>query len=340
MKKFKFVLSAAVFFLCGNFFVFSDTLSAARVCMLENQANSVGIANIDTYKRVFALHNEIYRAVLERTGICPDYFGLSFEAKKSNNYVISKTEPFRIVDYNPEGDFLFTVPVIYDYVVMVSRKSDSLEVTQNIEEKVCATFSSDIVTGDWVRDYGVRKFNRNAFIASSACQEIIEGRADIMFLPKKLAEVVFDMMMFKDELYMSRPIFEISYRFVFDSDRTEECEATNIKVVEMIENGTLQAICQNVGLLQSLRPPKNIQRRLLFCVIIFLVVALIANVVILAGLFEKRAFPHLSLFEHSEYTDLQSHTDSLDYADLPDLESVEDSDVNAAAHTDGGPEKI
>lgn len=281
MKKIKSFLFLFIFVFGSILNVCADELTPVRVKMYEEHANEVGISNIDTYKRVFAVNSEIEHSVAEKTGFPPDYFGLIFETHRINQYVINKGEPFKVVDYQPEEKYFFSIPVIYDYIVMISRKEERLDLSNNITDKICATFPSDIVTGDWVKELGITKFDRNNAIASSACQKIIDKEADIMFLPERLAKVVFDIMDFSDKLYMTRPLLEISYRFVFDKDKQLECEITNSEIIEMIENGEFQEVCKKYGLSQSLNDPKRVQQKLLRYVIMFLVIALFINLCVL-----------------------------------------------------------
>ena len=262
---------------------FGDELSAKRSKMLEEQAERIGIANIDTYKKVFAANMELYRVIATRTSTISDYYGLSFKTgNKEYHHLLKRKDTFSVIDYHPEDEYLFTVPVIYDYCVMISRKSEQLEITKEIEDKVCATFVSDLITGDWCRDLGIKKYDRDNVLASSACQKIINGEADFMFMPERLAEIVFDIMNYRDELYMSRPFFEFSYSFVFEKDKISQWENVNNVIIDMIESGELDSICKKYGLTQSYSVSKNIQRSLLLYVIIFLLIALCINVLILA----------------------------------------------------------
>ena len=104
-----------------------------------------------------------------------------------------------------------------------------------------------------------------------------------MFMPKRLAEIVFDIMNYYDELYMSRPFFEFSYCFAFEKEKYEQWENVNKVIIDMIQSGELEKICKKYGLSQSFKVSKNIQRTLLFYVIIFLLIALLVNAFILVS---------------------------------------------------------
>ena len=278
----KFLIVSVLFF---GFVVspsFSDELSAKRSKMLEDQAEAIGITNIDTYKRVFAANMELYRVIASKTGTVSDFYGLSFHNQnKDYHHLVKRNDNFSVTDYHPENDYLFTVPVIYDYCVMISRISEQLEVTNDIEDKICATFSSDIITGEWCKDMGITKYDRDNVLASSACQKILTGEADFMFMPQRLAEIVFDIMNYGDDLYMSRPFFEFSYCFVFEKNQIEQWEIVNNVIIDMIQSGELETICNKYGLTQSFTTSENIQYSLLFYVIIFLLIALGINILIL-----------------------------------------------------------
>lgn len=270
---------------------YADGLSRERVRMLERQSIAAGITSLDTYKRVFGAFEYLNRDISIKARVYPDYFGLSFETEKQNAFVISRSSPFKVLDYSADKKYLFTIPLVYDYAVIVSRKSEQIEVSDNIENaienKICATYPSDILIGDWVSEFGITEFNREGILASSACQKIIDNEADIVFLPQRLAELIFDMMGFHDELYISRPLFEISYRLVFSEEREAEYETMNLKILEMIENGELQKLCKRYGANQSLKSPAGVQKRLLFYVIVFLFAFLVFNFIIFVKVIRK-----------------------------------------------------
>ncbi len=274
-----------------SFYVSADELSRERVRMLERQSIAAGISSLDTYKRVFGAFEYLNRDISIKARVYPDYFGLSFETEKQNAYVFSRRSPFKVLDYSAAENYLFTIPVIYDYAVIVSRKSEQIEISDNIENaienKICATYPSDILTGDWVSEFGITEFNSEGLLASSACQKIIDREADIVFLPQRLAELIFDMMGFHDELYISRPLFEISYRLAFSEERASEYEIMNSKILEMIEKGELQKLCKKYGLHQSLKSPAGVQKRLLFYVIVFLFAFLVFNFIIFVKVIKK-----------------------------------------------------
>lgn len=270
---------------------YADELSRERVRMLERQSIAAGITSLDTYKRVFGAFEYLNRDISIKARVYPDYFGLSFETEKQNAFVISRSSPFKVLDCSADEKYLFTIPLVYDYAVIVSRKSEQIEVSDNIENaienKICATYPSDILAGDWVSEFGITEFNREGILASSACQKIIDNEADIVFLPQRLAELIFDMMGFHDDLYISRPLFEISYRLVFSEEREAEYETMNLKILEMIENGELQKLCKRYGANQSLKSPAGVQKRLLFYVIVFLFAFLVFNFIIFVKVIRK-----------------------------------------------------
>lgn len=274
-----------------SFYVSADELSRERVRMLERQSIAAGISSLDTYKRVFGAFEYLNRDISIKARVYPDYFGLSFETEKQNAYVFSRRSPFKVLDYSAAENYLFTIPIIYDYAVIVSRKSEQIEISDDIENaienKICATYPSDILTGDWVSEFGITEFNSEGLLASSACQKIIDKEADIVFLPQRLAELIFDMMGFHDELYISRPLFEISYRLAFSEERASEYEIMNSKIFEMIEKGELQKLCKKYGLHQSLKSPAGVQKRLLFYVIVFLFAFLVFNFIIFVKVIRK-----------------------------------------------------
>ena len=94
MNKIKSFVVVLVFVLSKSALFFAACVSgdcvAARVKMLEEQAKIVGILNIDTYKRAFGVHHELAQIISERAGVSPEYYGISFETKKMNQYVIGK----------------------------------------------------------------------------------------------------------------------------------------------------------------------------------------------------------------------------------------------------------
>lgn len=94
MNKIKSFVVVLVFVLSKSALFFAACVSgdcvAARVKMLEEQAKIIGILNIDTYKRAFGVHHELAQIISERAGVSPEYYGISFETKKMNQYVIGK----------------------------------------------------------------------------------------------------------------------------------------------------------------------------------------------------------------------------------------------------------
>lgn len=259
---------------------FSDDLTRERVLLLENQALNVGVGKIDTYQKVFACHDDMYYAVVDRTGIYPDYYALSFKTSQDNKFVLSKSDPYRIVEEFPGDKYLFTVPVIYDYCVMISRIEDKLEVQNDIQNKTYVTFKSDILSGSWCKEFGLTRFDQDNLLGASAFQKIVDGEADLIFMPERLARVIIDFMDFRDQLYVSRPFFEISYRFAFTSDHQDSWVKLNAALVDMINSGELEEICHQNGVSQSLVPKKNIQRELMSYVILFLIATMIVNIAI------------------------------------------------------------
>ncbi len=284
--KVRFIFFTLLFFSLSPFF--SDDLTRERVRLIESQAEEVGVQKIDTFKRVFAYHDEVNNAIIERTGIEPDYYALSFQTNKLNSFVLNNRDPYMIIEEHPGDDYLFTIPVIYDYCVMISRIDDRLELLNDIQNKTYATFKSDIISGEWCRELGLSRFDDDNLLGSSAFQKIVDGKADLIFMPQKLATVIIDLMDFRDELYVSRPIFEISYRFAFKAEHKKEWEELNSILVEMIHNGELSKLCKKYNLQLSLSAPKNIQRELMFYVIIFLIIVLLLETFILMASLKKK----------------------------------------------------
>ena len=288
MSKKSLFLTLFIFSILSHFSLFSDDLTRERVRLIESQAEEVGVHKIDTFKRVFAYHDEVNDALIERTGIAPDFYALSFQTKKINTFVLNNKEPYMILEENPGNDYLFTIPVIYDYCVMISRIDDRLELQNDIQNKTYATFKSDIISGEWCRELGLSRFDDDNLLGSSAFQKIVDGKADLIFMPQKLAQVIIDLMDFRDELYVSRPLFEISYRFAFKTEHKKEWEELNNALVDMINNGELSKICKKYNLPLSVAAPKNIQRELMLYVIVFLIVVLVIESFLLHASLKKK----------------------------------------------------
>ena len=195
-------------------------------------------------------HEEIKNRIEAELKVPVEYLAISLDEYRSNPvflYDVYKDTSMNPISESEKDEFLISLPYIWDYAVIISRKdeNDWLDPNMNLEEKKYITISGNITSEKYLMSkkqklsYNITT-DTNPFNSFS---KIFKEEADFTILPSRVAEMLLQITSMKNELAVSgtpdNTILKFSYRFAIKKSDMDSFIKLNDTISKMYKNGPL-----------------------------------------------------------------------------------------------------
>ncbi|MCR4939472.1 MAG: transporter substrate-binding domain-containing protein [Treponemataceae bacterium] len=218
-----------------------------------------------TFLFIDQFHNDVRSLIEAETQVPIEYFAVTideFDHKDSYFYDIFEDREMIPLDCEEKDEMLLSLPYIWDYGVIISRKNenDILQTASKLKEKKYITISGIFSVEKYIIA-NKQKLSYNITTKTTpfnSFSKIFKGEADFTVLPSRVADKLLQETGMKTELAVSGSpeyyIMKFNYRLAVKKEDKATLVKINDIIYDMYKKGTLAELLKKHHLSQSFIP--------------------------------------------------------------------------------------